>query len=289
MFKMILENESGKQITIGAGTDGTDYPIKEFSGLNPPKATINTSTTALIDGGIYNSAKLNMRSMNIAFAVEQNAAESRLAIYKVIQNKKPIKVYYKSEVLDIFIEGYVEDTDFSYFAQKNICTVSILCPSPYFKGAQEIINELSAIIPRFYFPFGSLARPDQSLVMGEIDVLTSVEVHNNGNAEAGLTFELYAKGDITNPKIIDYTTGEYLKLNIEMELGDLITITTGQGQKKITLLKGGVETNIFNAFDVDSTWLQLSTEGNVYVYEVEYGSITNLVVTIKHYDLYEGV
>lgn len=286
MFEMIFENESGKRLTFGAGTD---FTIKEFSGLNPPKATINTSTTALIDGGVYNSAKLQMRSMNIAFAVEQNAAQNRLNIYKVVQNKKPIRVYYKSEVLDIFIDGYVEDTDFSYFAQKNVCTVSILCPLPYFKGAQEIINELSAIIPKFHFPFGSLAHPDQELLFGEVDVLTSVEVENNGNAEAGLTFELYAKAPVKDPKIIDYTTGEFLKLNFEMQAGDLITITTGQGEKKISLFRGGEHINLFNAFDISSTWLQLGLYGSVYVYEVAEGSLINLVVTIKHYDLYEGV
>lgn len=292
MFELILENESGKQLTFGPGTD---FTIKEFSGLNPPKATINTSQTALIDGGTFNSSKVNMRSMNIAFAVEQNAAANRLEVYKVVQNKKPIKVYYKSEVLDIWIEGYVEDTDFSYWAQKNVCTVSILCPSPYFKGAQEIINELSAVHPMFHFPFGSLGRDevpydqDHGLVFGEIDVLTSIEVSNDGYIEAGLTFELYCMRPIKNPKIIDYVTGKLMKLNVEMEAGDLITITTGQGNKKVKLLRSGVESNIFSTFDAESTWLQLPPGGSVYVYEVDEGSVADLRVTIKHYGLFGGV
>lgn len=286
MFEMIFENESGKRLTFGPGTD---FTIKEFSGLNPPKATINTSTTALIDGGVYNSSKLQMRSMNIAFAVEQNAAENRLNIYKVVQNKKPLRVYYKSEVLDVFIDGYVEDTDFSYFAQKNVCTVSILCPLPFFKSAQETINELTSIIPMFHFPFGSLADPNQSLVMGEVNVLSSVEVKNGGNVEAGLVFELYCKKPVKNPKLIDYATAEYIKLNIEMEAGDEITISTGQGQKQITLYRDGEAINIFNAFDISSTWLQLGIDGCVFVYEVDEGSITDLDVTIRHYDLFEGV
>ena len=284
MFEMIFENEAGNRLTFG---DDSPFKIYEFSGLNPPKATINTNETALVDGGTFNSAKVQMRSMNIAFSVDGDAEENRLEIYKVIRAKMPIRVYYKSERLDMFIDGYVEDLNFSYWAMKNTCTVAILCPSPYFRGAQQVINELSAIIPHFHFPFHSTSTPE--IVFGEIDVLTSVEVLNGGNVEAGMVFELYAKGPITDPTIIDYQTGEYLKLDFEMEEGDLITISTGQGNKKITLLRDGAYSNIFNSFDITSIWLQLHLNGSVYVYTVETGALTNLLVTIKHYDLFEGV
>ena len=284
MFNMIFENKDGKQLHFGAGSP---YTITEFDGLNPPKATINTNTTATLDGGIYNSAKLEMRNINVAFAIEEDAEKNRLAVYAVIQTKNPLRIYYKSEFLDIFIDGYVEEINISYFAKKNIVTVNVLCPFPYFKGAQEIINELSAVKPLFHFPFASESMGD--LVFGEVDALTSVSVINDGSVVTGLTFELYAKNTISNPKIIDYLTGEFMKIDIDMVTGDLITITTGQGNKTVTLLRNGVKTNIFNLLSKNSTWLQLDTGGGTYVYEVGTGTVTNLNVTIKHYDLYEGV
>lgn len=284
MFEMIFENKNGYRLEFG---DGRPYKITEFQGLNPPKATINTNTTALLDGGMYNSAKLAMRSMNIAFAIEGPCEENRLNVYKVIQSKMPLRVYYKSDKLDIFIDGYVEDLDFSYFAQKVVATVSVLCPFPYFKGAQEVINELSAIIPKFHFAFASTSAKE--LVMGAIDTLTAVTVENDGNVEAGLTFELYAKGTVKNPKVIDYGTSNFFAINITMQTGDLITVTTGQGNKTITLLRDGVETNIFNLLDKNSTWLQLDINGSVFVYTVDEGQATDLEIDIKHYDLYEGV
>lgn len=427
MFNITFENKNGLQLQFGAGTP---YTITEFQGLNPPKATINTNITALLDGAMFNSSKLQMRSINIAFAIESPAEENRLAVYTVIQSKMPLRIYYQSEQLDIFIDGYVEDLDFSYFAKKLIATVSVLCPFPYFKGAQEVINELSAIIPMFHFPieseggknllpypydyttrtkngvtytdngdgtitvngtataysdFALQSRTDTNtpftlasgtyilsgcpegggqssyrllvgitqngawqsiaadqgegatfqydpsmgnlgvvigvtsgytvdnvtfqpmirysvysddtwqpydygeIVFGEIDTLTSVEIENAGSVEAGLIFQLYARAAIKNPKVINYQTAEYFAINIEMETGDLITVTTGQGNKTITLLRDGVETNIFNLLDKNSTWLQLDIGGDVFVYEVEEGVITNLVVTISHYDLFEGV
>lgn len=284
MFNITFENKNGVRLKTGAGTP---YTISEFSGLNPPKAIINTNTTALLDGGIFNSSKLEMRSMNIAFAIEAPCEENRLNVYSVIQSKLPVRVYYKSDMLDIFIDGYVEDLDFSYFAQKVIATVSILCPSTYFKGAQEIINELSAVVPKFHFPFASTSAKE--LIFGVIDTLTAVTVKNDGNVTAGLTFEIYCKEPVKNPEIIDYATSEFMKINITMQIGDLITITTSQGNKTITLLRGGVRTNIFNLLDKNSTWLQLDINDSVFVYTVDEGNVTDLEIIIKHYDLYEGV
>ena len=284
MFNMIFENKDGKQLTFGAGSP---YTITEFQGLNPPKATINTNTTATLDGGLFNSSKLDMRNINVAFAIEEEAEKNRLAVYSVIQSKMPLRIYYKSDFLDIFIDGYVEEMDISYFAKKNIVTVNVLCPFPYFKGAQEIINELSSVKPKFHFPFASTSAGE--LVFGEVDTLTSAAVTNDGSVKTGLTFELYAKAPVSNPKIIDYLTAEYMEIDIDMQAGDLITVTTGQGNKTVTLLRNGVNTNIFNLLSKNSTWLQLDIGGGVYVYEVATGTVTSLDVTIKHYDLYEGV
>lgn len=284
MFNMIFENKDGNRLQFGAGSP---YTITEFQGLNPPNATINTNTTATLDGGIFNSAKLQMRSINVAFAIEENAEENRLAVYKVVQTKLPLRIYYQSDYLDVFIDGYVESVNIGYFDKKQVVTVSVLCPFPYFKGAQEVINELSAVIKKFHFPFASTAAGE--LVFGEIDPITSLEVDNAGSVQTGLTFELYAKKAVSNPKIYNYETNEFLEVNIDMQPGDLITITTGQGNKAITLLRDAVETNIFNLLSKNSTWLQLGVGGGIFVYQVGSGLVTSLVVTISHYDLYEGV
>ena len=196
MFNIIFENKNGLQLHFGAGTP---YTITDFEGLNPPKATINTNATATLDGAMFNSSKLDMRSINIAFAIEEDAEKNRLAVYEVIQPKNPLRIYFQSDYLDIFIDGYVESLDIPYFARKQIITVSVLCPRPYFKSAQEIIDSLSAVLPKFTFPFASEAAGD--LIMGEIDPITSVTVENAGSVVTGLTFELYAKNAISNPKI----------------------------------------------------------------------------------------
>lgn len=285
MYELTLQNEEEKQIVFNQL--GGPYTITAIDGLGPAGATINTNVTALIDGGTFNSSKVEMRTINLAFVIEYDVEANRLAMYKVIQPKKPITLYYKSELMDVFINGYVESLTVGHFEQKQTVTASILCPFPYWKNAQEIVNELSAVTDMFHFPFASTEDPE--IVFGEIDVTSDAVVDNNGTVDTGLTFELYARGTVTNPKIFNYVTQDFIGINFTFQAGDLVTINTQKGQKSITLLRNGTESNIFNSLMKNVTWLQLPSGGAAFVYTVEDGLISNLSVTIKHYDLFEGV
>ena len=84
-------------------------------------------------------------------------------------------------------------------------------------------------------------------------------------------------------------TGDYIALDFTMQEADLITIDTRAGEKTITLTRNAVRTNIFNALVRGSTWLQLDFNGGVYAYEVGSGNAGDLVVTINHTNIFEGV
>lgn len=283
MYSLIIQNKDKLQLEFNS--IGAAYNITNAQGLSSPKNTINTNVSALIDGGTFNSAKVNMRTINIAFTIEYPVEVNRLKVYKVLRAKEPITLYYKSNILDLFIEGYVETLDIGHFDKKQKATVAILCPFPYWKNAQQIINQLSVVTNMFHFPFPY----SDSIVFGAIDTEAKAVVVNNGGITTGLTFEIYAKQPVTNPKIFDYVTQEYIGLNFSMQAGDLIIINTMTGEKSVTLIRNALETNIFNNLQRGSTWLQLAAGGSVYVYQVDSGSLQSLEVDIKHYDLYEGV
>ena len=284
MFSLILENMHGDQLTFGMNSP---FTISEIQGLNPPDATINTSQIALIDGAKYNSAKVNMRQLMIAFAIEYSAAYNRIQVYKVLKSKQWVRMYYTGDQRDVYIDGYISSINVSHFAIKQVVTVSILCPSPYFKAAQTVVNELKNIVSAFHFPFSSTEEPQ--LVFGYFSNDVGVTIPNDGDVETGMIIEMYARSPITNPKIFNYITQDFIGLNYAMETADLITIDTRQGQKTATLLRHGVETNIFNYVMQNSKWLQLEAAGSTFVYEVGGGILGDLLVTFKHSNLYEGV
>lgn len=285
MYELTLIGDNGKTLTFNQ--IGGQFTVVLIEGLNPPRATINRSGVALIPGTRYNSSKILEREIKLAFSINYAAEDGRLSIYNVLKTGKPVRVAYKSDRLDVFVDGYVWDISPDYFAKKQIVTVDIICPSPYFKGAQAIVNDLSAIVSTFFFPFASEAAGE--LVFGYIDALHTIAIENDGNVECGLTIGLYARGAVTNPKIYNYLTGEYIGVNYALEPGDYVTITTEAGNKTVTLLHDGTETNIFNYVMQGSTWLQLPPDGAQFAYEVGTGLISNLLVSFEHNDLYEGV
>ena len=284
MFNLTLENAAGDQLKFGMGSP---FTIADIDGLYPPKATINTSQVALMDGEKFNSAKVGMRTLMIAFAIEIDPAKNRLEVFKVLKPKQYVKITYDGQYRHVYAEGYVDSMPITYFDMKQVCTVTIVCPSPYFKAAQEIVNELSNIIGSFHFPFSSTAEPQ--IVFSYFATDVGITVENDGDVACGMIIELYANDAVTDPKIYNYVTQEFIGLNVSMQAGDLITLDTNCGHLTATLLRSGVETNIFNYVIKDSTWLQLEANGSTFVYEVGTGNASNLMVTFKHTNLYEGV
>lgn len=298
MYKLILENEKGSQLTFNQ--IGGAYQITDIDGLNPPAATINTSEVALMDGQKFNSSKLQMRQLQIAFAIQPPAEINRIAIYDVVKTKQWLKILYSNNSRDVFIEGYVQSLVIDYFASKQIATLVVLCPQPYWNGAQSVVSELSQIADMFHFPFAALAEPEEAepdeyteynrqLMFGYVDVTSNVEITNDGDVATGIIIELQALDAISNPKIIDYVTNDFIGLNYTMQAGDVITIDTRAGHKTVTLTRNAQQTNLFNYLMKNSTWLQLDYSGGVYIYEVGSGLAGNLAVYITHYNQYEGV
>ena len=100
MFNIILENKAGEQLNFA---QNTAFTVTEIEGLNPPAATINTSEIALMDGAKYNSAKLQMRTLNIAFAIEYEAAKNRIEVFNVLKSKQWIKFTYIGQYRQVWI------------------------------------------------------------------------------------------------------------------------------------------------------------------------------------------
>lgn len=284
MYELIIRDAEGQQLTFG---DYSPYIITEIEGLSPPESDVLTSDLALIDGALYNNTKVRMRTLNIAFAIDYQAEKHRLEAYKVLRPKRPVTVFYKSDLRDVFIEGYVATCTVTHFEMKQVCTVQIVCPSPYFRAAQEVINELSSIIAGFHFSFFGLADPN--IVFGIIENESTLTITNNGEADTGIIVTIYIRGSVDDVKIYNYVTQDFFGIQYSFQAGDEITIDTTPGKKTVTLLRNGVEINLYRYIMYGSKWLQLEGRQTTFVYEITSGSLGDVRISFKHYDLYGGV
>jgi hypothetical protein len=73
-----------------------------------------------------------------------------------------------------------------------------------------------------------------------------------------------------------------------MVAGEILNISTGFGNKKVTSTLAGVTTNAFNCIDLGSTFLQLAPGDNLFRYNSE-TNIANLTVAIYYLPQYLGV
>lgn len=283
MYSVTLENEYGK-LNFDMYSP---YTIDVIEGLSPPNTNINLSQMALLDGKMYNSAKSNERVIELAFAIEYDVEFYRLQAYRILRVKKPIRFTYKSDLRNVFIDGYIGNVDVGHFDNKQIVTVEIVCPNPFFKETAEDIQELWNVVKNFHFPFA--ITETNPIPLGWIEFNSDVTVENNGDVDTGIIIKFIAKGTISNPKVVNYDTSEYFGLNTTLQSGDEVTINTNAGYKTVKLTRNGNEINLFNTIMDGSTWLQLDQFKNIFVYEVESGDWSNLVTTFSHFDLYEGV
>ena len=72
-----------------------------------------------------------------------------------------------------------------------------------------------------------------------------------------------------------------------MHAGDQIVITTGDGNKRVKLISGGVTSNINNLMTYPPNWLQAQQGDNLYRYNADSG-IGSLSVSILSTQAYWG-
>lgn len=285
MFKLTCENERGDIINL---MDNTKYSITNISGLNPPKSSITTASVSSLDGARYRSSHLEMRNIVIDLYIQSPAEENRLELYKMFRAGKFIKFCFKNGTRDVFIEGYTEMLDVSYFERQQKAQISILCPQPYFMDAELLVNEFSNIKGLLTFPFWTYE--GQPVEFGKYDDFKEAEILNNSDTECGLNITFKAVGGkVKNPILIDRNNvNNYIGVDFTLDNGDEVNITTERGNRKVTLIKGTQQVNLFNFITYNSSWLQAEIGKNVFVYDADSG-LDNLVVILKHRNKYQGV
>lgn len=303
MFEAKIENSKGNILTL-TGNEG-DYQVIEITGLNPPNAQINMSSMAGLDGAKFNSSKLNTRNIVITLKLNGSGATvevNRQMLYKFFATKEECTFYYKNNYRDVYIEAYVETFEVNLFQNGQIAQISIICPQPYFKAMEEIIDDISKVIGAFEFPFafGSVGatNPDVPILSGTDDAIpfSTIEINkitnvtNDSESETGIIIQIDIMDNINTIQIQNTTTGEVFILNGSFLENDQLTINTNKGQKSVTLLRNGVKSNAFANVRKGSTFFQLQLGDNLFSYLVDGGSSDSAVnVLFKHYTVYRGV
>ena len=161
------------------------------------------------------------------------------------------------------------------------------CADPLFSEINGSKETIAATIATFHFPLiMSTNLYERGIVFGYRQPSLTAKVTNKGAVEVGMKIVFKAIGELTNPRLIDVDTREFVAIEKNMVAGEEIVINTNVGEKSIQGKIGNEDySNYFMYKDLDSTWLQLRLGDNLFRYDADSG-LDNLEVYLYFYNKY---
>lgn len=284
--KIICQNSYGYKLEFGYSFP---FYLDSYSGIHSYDGNVATIKSAFGVGVSYIGTSVNQRSINlvIAFKDGSDLITRKQQLYNIFPLKDHGTLYYYESDVERKINYYVENVNLVRKANYVYATINLLCPSPYFMDSTETIASLNNWDKLLTFP---LEIPEGTgIEFGSKNSSTAIEIENNSHISYGLTITFIANGEVVNPTLTNTKTGEIMKLNYTMELGEQIVVTTYNNDKTITHIDSSDnETNITNSLVFGTKFLQAPNGVNKYTTSADSGS-SNLDCTISYYNYYEAV
>lgn len=286
MYSCSIQNINGNVLVL-TGNEPV-YQVIAITGLNPPKAQINTTTIVGLDGAVFNSSKLQTRNIVLTIKINGNVEQNRLNLYQYFRTKEWCKFHYTNASRNVYIEGYVDSVECDLFTNKEIAQISIICPYPYFRDLTEIMTDISSSLALFTFPFSINENEPIPISSYETDRVTNI--YNDSESEVGITIRINVIADVSEIELRNINTGEDFTLDYSFEEGDVITINTNKGKKSVSLLRNGTVINLFSALQKGSVFFQLHVGNNPFSYLADNGnSNDNVFILFYHSKEFRGV
>lgn len=291
-------NEEVK-ITLSDGNPEHGMIITDIEGLGPPKANVNMTDLANMDGSIFNSARVEKRNIiiHMLFDFAPTIEDTRQRTYKYFPVKKEVELLIETDNRVLKITGVVESNEPEIFSENESNVISILCDNPYFHSDKDNTTFISEIDPLFEFEFSNESLTEPLIEFSSYNDGLENSIYYEGDADVGVTITLHCVGNVGDITIYNANTREYMRISADIikELvgsgiisGDDILITTVKGNKTIGILRYGKYTNVLNALDKESDWFQLAKGRNIFAFDASFGS-ENIRMYVQNQILYEGV
>lgn len=286
MFTLKVENAKGAILELTNNEE--NYQVANIDGLTPPNANVNTTSYVNGDGSSFNSSRILNREIVITVYINGDVQKNRLTLYKYFRNKEWCKIYYQDENRDVYIEGYVQTLEAPIFVQKQVAQISILCPNPYFKDIETIVQSISKVVKKFTFQFS--IDQNEPISFSELELEKVTNIINDSESETGLIINAKFMGTVDKLEIRNVDNGESFIINYKFVKNDKLVINCNRGNKSVILTREAIEYNIIPYIQSGSVFFQLGIGDNNFSFLADEGIDDMLVdINFKYYKVYLGV
>ncbi len=283
MDSIIITNQNGESITLG---NQAPYFLETIDGVGEVPVTIESQKAPKQDGSTYLDNMLDNRAISIeGTIITKGSPDAVLAARRLMQrvlNPKlgevTITYHQGNQVKEI--TGIAESTPIfpsgqgskGLYYQKFL--LHLICHQPFWLDTYYESREMSYLMGgiqfRLMLPTMFSYRGFKRRAINGGDVTTPVEIE--------------FKGPAVNPTVSNLTTGEFIKVNRELEEEDVLTVNTAFGHKYVKI--NGQ--NAFHYIDLNSVFWQLVPGGNALSYTSNNDSIKTRVL-VKWKNRYVGL
>lgn len=268
LYKVEARTPRGDLLTLQLEDISNGYIVAEINGLDPIKASITTTKFANARGAAYQSSTLPERNITLTLEYDKFHVDSvevlRNRLYPFFMSMQEVSLrFYMESGLTVDIDGYSESMESPLFVQDPKADISIICPEPDFIATTPIIETglfTSDGSPRY--------------------------VNYDGTAPVGLVFVVNVAHTVSD--ITFYQTapnGDLYSMEFAGSLiaGDVLTISTIEGDKYATLTRAGVDSSVLYGISPQSKWLEMQHGTNALrVYATGDGSPASITFTPRY-------
>ncbi|WP_346896105.1 phage distal tail protein [Clostridium sp. UBA7503] len=253
------------------------YKLINIEGISSSEYSVDIVNNAQFDGGTVKSKRVESRLITITaeYPSTEDTETRRQNLIRFFNPYLTGKLYVNysgvKRVINYEVAGFKDSRENLYDPLKFI--INLICPNPFFKDEREFSKNMAGKINSITVPF---TIPARGMIMSAKVLRQEATIINNGDKDTGLIISFMAKGEVSNPKIENLTTGKFLRIVVDLMPGDILTINTNKGTKRIEL--NGK--NISQKMDRSSSFIDMQVGENILKYSADKG-YTNLNVYPK--------
>jgi hypothetical protein len=295
--RLTYESANGESVELSLSSVYHVNIRKDVTGLSDIQNELYAITSMGQDGETYLSQRLASRTIEISGNIRERdhnvSDRHKRTLTHILSPANTGRLVYelrgRRRVIDCILDN---SPKFTPGAVYDGFTVVLRCPYPLWREKSEERTDVASWAGGFELPEPDgleIYESDTTWEIGYREPALIVNVYNPGDWSAGVRAEFRALGTLTNPSLLNVKTGKFIRLtNLQLTAGDKVVISTGYGQKRITLTRGGVTFDAFQYWDIDSTYFELEPGDNLFSYDADSGK-EMLEVSIYHDNYYLGV
>ena len=277
----------------GVFSEGAFGPflLADVDGLYEMASTVNLMSNSMLDGASFQSTVLPKRNIVLTLKDISDFTSHRAFLNTLFVPKSKGTLYFDEGNEHRKIDYYVEKVTSDGINAYRTIQVSLICPDPYFYDLYDTSFTMSSFMPSFSFRHAFTAAKEEFGYRQK----EKIKVINNDLSVdgTGMTIKMLCNGSVKNPSITRVEDHAHIYIGtaekpLNLVAGDVVTVTTDNGNKKVTLTHDGNTSNINQYLSEDSSFLQLSRGTNSIGYSADEG-VDSMIIGISYRQRYTSV